>query len=257
MKKIIILLTCAVFAACAFLPVHAAGNPVIVISYAGEVKIIPAGKVASVACRPDMLLAEGTRIVTGEESYVAIALDRPRSNIVKIKENSEVVIKLDSMDKIELIDGKMFTLLRNLKKGRTFRVQTPCAVCGARGTGWCSETDGNITTVAVFKDKVFVRGVNRDGSVMEKEFWVGRGFERKVKKFEHPGEALEIPEDRLLEMEAEFDLGEEGARKKKMRAFDRESAMREEQMKSLQDRKDDARRDKTLEKRSSGRGYKP
>jgi hypothetical protein len=213
------------------------------------------------ACKPDMPLSEGTRIVTGDESYVEIAFDKLRGNIVKVKENSEVVIKLEGDDRIELIDGKMFTLLRNLKRGQAFQVRTPCAVCGARGTGWGVITDSKITDVAVFQGKVFVKGLKRDGSAMDKEYWVERGFERKVKRFKDPGEMLKISDERLAEMEAEFGLGKgkEESRKKRFKSLDKGDTMREEQMESILERKDDARLDKISESRSSKgeRGYKP
>lgn len=254
MKKFLILLACVMFAACLNQTAFSAEETVVVISYAGDVKVVPAGEVKPLACRPGMLLSEGTRIITGEESYVEIAFDKPRSNIVKVKENSEVVLKLNDSDKVELIDGKVFVLLRDLKRGSAFRVRTPCAVCGARGTGWGVITDSKITDVAVFEAKVFVRGLKKDGSAMDEEYWIERGFERKVKKFESPGELLKISDERLAEMEAEFglDTGRKKSRENKFKGFGKNNTMREEQMESILERKDDARLDKMREKRSSG-----
>ncbi|RKY42102.1 MAG: hypothetical protein DRP85_04015 [Candidatus Makaraimicrobium thalassicum] len=256
MKKVLILLVCAVCTVWAGASVLASGGTVIVVSYAGDVKVVPAGEIEPVACQPGMLLKEGARIITGEESYVKIAFDRPRSNIVKVKENSEVMIKLEGPDRIELIDGKLFILLRDIKRGETFRVRTPCAVCGARGTGWGVETDGKVADVAVFDGSVFVRSIRKDGSVMEDEYWVERGFERRVEKFERPGRMEKISEARLSAMEKEFDLDKdrEAARKKKKTGFDKSGSMREEQMERIQDRKDDERLDSLREKQEDSGG---
>jgi len=202
MKKFLILFTCLIFAAFAGVS-YASEEAVVVISYAGDVKVIPAGSSEPVTCKPGMVLKEGTRIITGEESYLKVAFDKPERNVVKVEEKSEMVIKLDGDDKIELIDGKIFASLQDLTKGETFRVRTPCATCGARGTGWITETDGKTTDVFVYDGTIFVRGINKDGTVMEKEYLVEEGFQRKVRKFKRPEREKKIPERKLTRIKVE------------------------------------------------------
>ncbi len=168
-KKIII---CVAFLLSLTYLTYASSDTIVILSFAGDVKIIPSGGTDPVFCNPGMILKEGTRIITGEESYLEMAFDRSSRNIVIVKENSEVVIRLDGIDKISLIDGKMYTLLRELKKGATFRVRTPSAICGARGTGWSVSADENVTEIISFDGRVFVRGINSDGSGAEEEVWI-------------------------------------------------------------------------------------
>ncbi len=228
-----------------------AEQAVFVVSYAGEVKVMPAEKTEGVTCVPGMLLAAGTRLITGEESYVMLAFDRSQNNLVKVKENSEVVLKLGSDDTIELIDGKMFTLLRDLDKGQTFRVRTPDAVCGARGTGWALATDGRITTVTVFDNKVFVRGINRGGSVKEEEVWVEEGYQRRIKRYTRPGKMKQVSESRIVSMKKEFGLVSESVPEisEKLKTIDREDDLREEQMERIQERRDEREERDSIDER--------
>ncbi|MDP8299659.1 MAG: FecR domain-containing protein [Candidatus Tantalella remota] len=219
----------------------AAEQTVFVVSYAGEVKLVSAEKEEAVTCVPGMVLTEGTRIITGEESYIMLAFDRSKNNLVKVKENSEVILKLGDEDTIELIDGKMFTLLRDLDKSQTFRIRTPDAVCGARGTGWGVTAGGRTTSVAVFDKKVFVTGINKDGSVKESEVWVEAGYQRSVKRYSLPGEIKQVSEEQIDSMKREFGLLPEDlpARGQKASMIDREDQLREEQMESIRERRDE------------------
>ncbi len=228
----------------------------VIISYAGDVKVFPSGKTDAILCKPGMVINEGTVIVTGEESYLEIAFDKGKKNIVKIKENSEVVIKLDGSEKIELIDGKVFAFLKEIKKGETFRIKTPSAVCGARGTGWMTYHSGLFTEVAVFDSSVFVRGLNKDGSVMEEEFWVETGFERKTERFKSPGEVKKVSKERLKEMKNEFisDAQTREAIAKKLQNLSKEDEKKQERIESVIERKMDDRLDKLKEEKKSDDG---
>lgn len=200
MKRLSVFIICACVFICAGLSASAIAETVIVMSYAGKVKITPAGKAKEILPSPNMVLKAGDRIKTGRESYMEIAFERKRENIVRIEEKSDVIIKLEGDEKIELIDGEIYTVLKGLKRGEEFQVRTPCAVCGARGTGWNTKTTAKKTDVAVFDDKIFVRGIKPDGSVMEEKYWVNEGFERRIKKFEKPEKMTKMSEKKLKAM---------------------------------------------------------
>ena len=153
-----------------------AAETVIVTSYSGDVKVIKPGEAEPISCKADMMLDEGTRIMTGKESFVEIAFDRARKNSVKVAESAEVVIKLDGGSDIQLIDGDMFTTLRELKKESTFKVQAPGCILGARGTGWLTQAMASGTIATVFDGKIFARGVNKDDTLMEEEVWIESGY---------------------------------------------------------------------------------
>jgi len=167
-----------------------AGEAVIVVSYAGEIGITPPDSDEPVANTPGMILSENTVIITGEESHIDITFGRVKNNMIRIKDNSKVIIEPVNGNKVSLEKGQVTVLLKDVKKGETFLVNTPGAVCGTRGTGWNVKTDGDVTSVAVFEGRVFTRGINSDGSVMEAEYWVDEGYKRRIKKLEHPGEMI-------------------------------------------------------------------
>ncbi len=235
MKKLLLLLVCLALSI-GLTSAYALDEKVVVVSHDGDVKVIPAGQAQAIACQNGMLLKEGSRVITGKASYVTIAFDKAGRNLVKIKENTEVVIKLDGSDKIELVDGVVFALLQKLDRGETFRVRTPCAVCGARGTAWMTETNGLVTYVGVFGSNVFASGINKDGSVMEKKYWVKNGYQRMIEKFKDPGDEKKVPEDTLKKWKKEFGLGEKG-RKDKEKGFWGGTNYREKQINTLEDRK--------------------
>lgn len=193
MKKFLIFFMCITFSACSFSSAGAAEKSAKVVSFTGNVKILPAGKVKSVLPEKDMQLEEGARVITSEDSSLILACGEEALNFVTVKSSSDVILKMEEADKVELIDGEVFTLVQKLKSGEEFRVKTPCATCGARGTGWNTKTDGKVTTASVAKGKIIVRGVNKDGSLMKKSFIIKKGFERKINKFEKPGDLMKIP----------------------------------------------------------------
>ena len=186
MKKIFIFFISIFLAAGVVSSAVAFDGTVSVVALSGNVKVIPAGETKEVDCQAGMILAKGDRVKTGRGAYVEITFDRRMENVVRIEESSDVVIKL-GVDTIELVNGKVFAAIKSMKKGEPFRIKTPCVVCGVRGTGWETGTDSRESTVSVVNGSVFARGINKDGSVMEKSFIVRAGFEARIKKFERPG----------------------------------------------------------------------
>ena len=255
MKKTLISLFCVLFLSTFLAPVFADPGEITVVDFLGDVKIMPQDKAKPLACEQGMSLAAGTRITTGKGAFVQIAFDRRKQNIIKIKEKSDVILKLSDGDKVELVDGEIYALLLNLKKGESFRVRTPCAVCGARGTGWKAKTDGKTSEVSVFNSEVFVRGINKDGSVMEKMVWVARGYKVGVKKFGSPGEKEKLSAAELSAMEKEVGLDKKKIKKKRrrLRGIGKIFGKREEYQESLLERKDDERRTSREDRSSQGR----
>jgi len=212
MKRTLILAVCTVFTACSIYSTGAAEPVLRVMSFSGDVKISPRPGAGFVQCQEGMVLDEGATITAGEDEYVDIAIDKDGKNIVRVKENSEVVIKVSGEDRVELIDGKVFLLLRELKRGEKFRVRAPTAVCGARGTGWIMEARDGVTIISVFDGIISVHGINADGSVMPEEHLISEGYIMEVKKEEQPSKAEKMSELDLLRVEGELLYGEtEGA----------------------------------------------
>jgi hypothetical protein len=168
-----------------------------VFAVSGDVKVVPRGRNIGIACEKAMVLQSGDWVKTGSNSSVSLAFDKDGENAVTIEENSLVIVKLDGYFKIQLLTGEIYAILENVEHGETFRVLTPSAVTEATSSGWGAKSDGTYTNVVVFDNKVFICGINKDGSVKKEKFWIEEGYQRKTINFEDPGALEPIPETML------------------------------------------------------------
>ena len=255
MKIMIRFILCAMLIAGLAAAASFADGSVDVISCEGDVKVLPAGEKDEVDCSPGMALDQGARVKTGRDSYAELAFNKTASNVVRVEEKTEVVIKLSKADRIELVDGELFTALEDMEPGQTFQVRTPCATCGARGTAWSTKTSAGETTVSVAQDKVFVKGLKRDGTEM-KAVWVDKGFQTRIKRFERPGRMEKISDARMAKMENKItrvmkrEKPKVKALKKEVRAK-KPMEDRTRKMDSLRARKDRADKVRIMEKREA------
>jgi len=109
------------------------------------------------------ILEKNAEIKTGFSGKCVIAFDREKKNTVTIEKRSRIKIENIVPGSVFLPKGRVFTLIRNIDQVGDFKVKTPTAVTGARGTGWVTEFENGITSVSVFEDNVFVTGLDDDG----------------------------------------------------------------------------------------------
>jgi hypothetical protein len=79
-------------------------------------------------------------------------------------------------------------LCRICLSGSTFEIKTPTAVCGARGTGWDTGTDGSKVTVDTFEREVYFYPLSGEGEPVEDPI-IGAG---KSGLLEGPGAPITI-----------------------------------------------------------------
>jgi hypothetical protein len=166
-----------------------------VFSTQGKVSMIPKGSTSSIEAYPGMQLNEGDWIKTDKASSVAISFNEEDSNVVSVKENTLVILKLDGYFKIHLLSGEIYAFLESVEKDESFRVLMPSVVTESASSGWGATTDGSYTNVMVFENQAFICGINMDGSVDDKKFWIDEGFQRKTIKFQDPGAIRPVPKD--------------------------------------------------------------
>jgi len=161
----------------------------------GRVSVIPKGSNLAVEAKKGMQLNEGDWIKTDKESSVTISFNEDDSNVISVKENTLVILKLDGYFKIHLLSGEIYAFLESVEKDETFRVLMPSVVTESMSSGWGATSDGSYTNVMVFDNQAFICGIKIDGSVGEKKFWIDEGFQRKTIKFQDPGEMRAVPEE--------------------------------------------------------------
>ncbi len=168
-----------------------------IFSLTGDVKVVPHGSNMGIQSTKGMKLYPGDWVKTGSDSSVTVAFDQNAENVITIEENSLIVIRLDGYFKVQLLRGEMYAILENVEKGKSFRVLAPSVVTESLNSGFGASTDGAYTNVVVFDNKVFICGINEEGAVDKKKYWIEEGYQRKTIKFEDPGELAELPENAL------------------------------------------------------------
>ncbi len=188
-------------------PSHAAEDvKAEVVSYAGTVEVIPGGMTVPTEIKPGIFLGKGSAIKTGPESYIELAFDHAKTKMVRVGEKSAAVITLTADFEIQLASGTVLVLLRGPELNKAFRVRTPSAICGTKEGGFRAKASEGFTDISVFEGKAYARGVKSDGFILDHEFWSEKGFERRVKMSEQPGDTVKMSGMDLDGMRKEFGL---------------------------------------------------
>ena len=99
-------------------------------------------------------LAEGTAVITGENSSVDLDLDQGH----RLRVTAEAHLTLSSLQaektKTYLHKGNVLSKVRPLKGQEKFMIQTPSAVCAVRGTEFWTGVSDKGTAVQVYKGMV-------------------------------------------------------------------------------------------------------
>jgi len=137
-----------------------------IIFMKGDVKIQRGGSGGWTDAENGLVLSIGDKIKTGKKSWVEIGIGEGYENVVRLQKETLTEIKNLGPVRISLLNGELRTLLEKLDPDETFEVVTPTAVCGARGTGWDTITDGIESIVDVYEDSIFFGKLAADGSMM-------------------------------------------------------------------------------------------
>ncbi len=134
----------------------------------GDVKLVAEGK--TVAANVGDKITEGMVVKTGAKAIVDIYFE---GSVIRIMEKSSVIMKelakniTEKKESTEIYveDGKVFSkVTRKLVDGEKFRVNTPTAVAGVRGTEFLvSESEGK-SNIACIEGKVAVKETASDDS---------------------------------------------------------------------------------------------
>lgn len=164
-----------------------------VISVSGSAGYLASGKADWEELKADMTLYSGDSVKTGKDSSVNIAFDGERENVVNIHSDTHVVLKLGDREKIELIDGEVFALVKRLPAGSAFEIRTPTAVCGARGTGWGALVEELKTIISSYEDAAYAKGIKKDGTLTD-ETLILEGYKVMVTIYGEVSKLMKIAE---------------------------------------------------------------
>jgi len=122
----------------------------------------------------DMVLSRGDKLKTGGNSWAEIGFGKDFVNIIRVKENT--LVELIDLGPIEigLLKGEIRSLVESLSRDTTFEIRTPTAICGARGTGWDTNTDGKKVIVDAYEDEVYFKRITKKGVIEEPSVRAGK-----------------------------------------------------------------------------------
>ncbi|MFH1752626.1 MAG: FecR family protein [Candidatus Omnitrophota bacterium] len=129
----------------------------VILDLEGEVeaKLSPSG--GWIEAQVGMELKGSSELKTGAGSWAEVGFETGygNENVIRLQGGSSLIITSAAPVRLNLIHGELRALVQGLSAGSTFEVKTPTAVCGARGTGWDTITDGKKSMVDTFEDNVF------------------------------------------------------------------------------------------------------
>lgn len=136
----------------------------VIIFIEGDVKVKAAEDNMWIDAAVDMVLSQGYNLKTGPDSWAELGFGEKYKNVIKIKESTTVeLIELGPV-KVSLLKGEIRSLVEKLGRNTTFEIRTPTAVCGARGTGWDTATDGTEVIVDAYENEVYFYPLTEGGA---------------------------------------------------------------------------------------------
>lgn len=158
-----------------------------IIRLQGDVSIYRSGE--KISARSYMVLNSRDRIETSPGSFVEVAYDDKMANVIRIDPSSRVVLESSVITKnteIFMDRGRVMAKLNKMAKGSSFKIRTPVAISGVRGTGFAVAVDGNSAVITEYESAVYVKGITRSYEEMPGELVLEEGWKASVTKFEVP-----------------------------------------------------------------------
>lgn len=137
----------------------------IILFMQGDVKVKSAKSEVWVNAEKGMVLSNGDNIKTGVQSWAELGFGKDFKNSVRIQENTHVVLTDLGAIKINLIQGELRSLVEKLSKNTVFEIRTPVSICGVRGTGWDTITDGKTAEADAYENSVYFSGLPGEGGM--------------------------------------------------------------------------------------------
>lgn len=170
------------------------------------------------------------RIVTGEDSYADIAFDGAKRNVIRIEENSELILK--SVDpktrEFNLLEGSVLFRVKKLGRKSSFTIKTPISISGARGSGGRVERQGaKRDKIECHDDKIFAAGLDKGGNPIG-EMTLAAGWKIFVNKFKKPEDLARLSgaeRERWNRWREDFGKGSRRQRRIDEKTSDIESAL--------------------------------
>ncbi|MCM8781263.1 MAG: FecR family protein [Candidatus Omnitrophica bacterium] len=168
-----------------------------IIYVSGSVEVCSMQQASCRQAEEGMLLVAGDRIKTAWGSAAELAFDEDKGNVVRLNANTVCILLLKEDEKIELLEGEVFTIVGNLSAGSAFEIRTPTAIVGARGTEWLTRVEQDTTLVEAYENNTYVKILQPDGRPAPELTTVIPGHTTSVRRFQRPQPLQRIPEHKI------------------------------------------------------------
>jgi hypothetical protein len=126
----------------------------VILYLQGDVKVQAERSIKWTEAAVGMILKKGDSIKTGPRSWAELRIEADYTNVFRMREKTLIKLAYLWPAEISLLKGEIRSLVEGLSKGSTFQIETPLAVCGVRGTGWDTQTDGKKDAVYTYEEEV-------------------------------------------------------------------------------------------------------
>lgn len=164
-----------------------------ILRFSGAVSLERAGEKISLVI--GTLLNAQDKITTGQDAFVEVAYDDMHKDVLRIGAESRVVLESAVIEKktnIFMDRGQIILKLEKLEKGSTFKIRTPIAIAGVRGTSFGVKLIGDQAIITDYESKIFVKGLTEDFIEMKDELLLSDGWKVQVRRFEKPSQVERI-----------------------------------------------------------------
>lgn len=157
------------------------GNPQVFRQYAPD---------TPVALVRGMSVHAGDQIVVPSGAVCQLAIQEG-AQVVGVQAGSGLIVKSIEPTEMGLAQGTLYCLIKQLPAGSQFRVRTPTAVYGVRGTGWEVTATAEASAASVFEGVVHVEAPQKP----QPQFVVTAGQQVEVDTSADPVMVAEVKEE--------------------------------------------------------------
>jgi hypothetical protein len=155
------------------------------IAFQGKISVYRDAR--RIPVKKGMYLEEDDKIRTGRGTYADIAFDKTARNIIRMEEQSELMI-IDLHPRhteLNVFKGSVLSRVKALRKKSKFTVRTPVSTSGVRGTGWKITAGKLKNVIESHEGKIFVAGLDQNGNPIG-EKTLSAGWKIMVEQFGRP-----------------------------------------------------------------------
>jgi len=164
----------------------------------GDVKIRDGNATEWVDATSGITLNAGDNLKTGDDSWAEVGFGVDFKNALKIKEKTRLDFIEVGPVSVDLLKGEIRSLVEHLDEESSFEIKTPTAICGARGTGWDTWTDGIQVAVNAYENEVYFHSMTQEGIITDYKV-VKAGQSCILKDPDSPAEIEELKEEKCEE----------------------------------------------------------